>query len=1191
MADVVTRFRMIDEMSERLGRVAEAGQDMADQMQRSGDAANRAFNNMETGCDSTARSADGVARSMDDVSQANGRAANSADDMGRRSGDAIQNLQSLLAAAGLAKMVSEVTEAFKEASAAAAEFETATMKISTIADTTKVPLEQISGDIMELSRETGQSVGDLSEATYSALSASVDTASAVEFTGTATKLATGGFTSSATAVDVLTTALNAYGLEASEAGSISDMLITTQNLGKTTVDELAASVGKVIPLASAYGVEMDNLSAAYAELTKGGIATAEAGTYLKAMLNELGDSASAVTGVLLEETGMTFAQLTEQGYSLGDVMAILGESVNGDAGAFNELWSSSEAGIGALSLYNAGAEQFNTTLDAMQGSIGATDAAYSAMTDTTEHAQEEMTNAANNLKVAIGSNINPMVESMMNRLTDVLNWMSEFTTQHPMITKAISAITIGVTAFGVALGVVTVAKKLFFAQTVANTAATVAEGAASGAAVAPIMALGSAINAALGPIGWVVAGVTALTAAIGAFIAMNEEDLGEVEGMTATTREQYYAVQDLNAQYEEAVAKHGENSEQALQLKYQLDELNTSFEANRQTVEQFTAECDNLSSGVSDLATQFDQNIAAIDSEETGTLALIQRLEDLTSQSELTGAQQKELEAITNKLAEAYPELGVSIESITENTDDMVAAMKEACEQQAEQQRLQEAQDTYIDALAKREELTEKIAEAEENINLEQQRMDDMSGWSHFWTSGEYDDLDAYKEALEELQAAEEENNSTIADIEQQWQDIADKEAEAAEESMTYEEAVSTAFETVQTEMEELCQAYDDAYNAAYESFEGQFGLFDEASMKSEEYSQSTVANAQEAMDSQLAYWENYNANLETLTAYGEGLTGEARANYEELLAFAQDGSEEAAGLAQSMAEAISSGDEEAINKLSETVGKVSEQKAAAAAEVADWQTNFNASMDELVQKMNKTVGELNLDSEAKASAKSTIDAYTNQIRSSGGAAVAAAQSIANQVSAALRSANTNVSVGVSAPGHAAGTTNAEDVFVAGEEGPELIMRKVDAYATGSTDSASAFIAGDNGPELIVGQQGSTVFPASETDKIISAIESQGAQDRTDGFLSALDERQRPLNVQVDNNTSGSGNAAPRGAEGAGEQVKRIILEIAGSGSIDVGGGGNAETVLGILQDNLKPVLMRLIQGEIYEEGEMAYEY
>ena len=106
------------------------------------------------------------------------------------------------------------------------------------------------------------------------------------------------------------------------------------------MDQLAQSVGKVIPLASAYNVQMDNLSSAYAVLTANGIATAESGTYLKSMLNELGDTGSGVSEVLLNSTGKTFAQLMEQGYSLGDVMAMLGNAVDGDSTAFNALWIS-----------------------------------------------------------------------------------------------------------------------------------------------------------------------------------------------------------------------------------------------------------------------------------------------------------------------------------------------------------------------------------------------------------------------------------------------------------------------------------------------------------------------------------------------------------------------------------------------------------------------------------------------------------------------------------------------------------------------------------------------------------------------------------------------------------------------------------------------------------------------------------
>lgn len=91
------------------------------------------------------------------------------------------------------------------------------------------------------------------------------------------------FWETADAVDSINHYYNAYGLEASDAGRLSDILIQTQNDGKTTVNELSQSMGQVIPLASAYGVNIENLAASYAQLTKNGVATAQAGTYLKSM--------------------------------------------------------------------------------------------------------------------------------------------------------------------------------------------------------------------------------------------------------------------------------------------------------------------------------------------------------------------------------------------------------------------------------------------------------------------------------------------------------------------------------------------------------------------------------------------------------------------------------------------------------------------------------------------------------------------------------------------------------------------------------------------------------------------------------------------------------------------------------------------------------------------------------------------
>ena len=300
---------------------------------------------------------------------------------------------------GLRAIKDGIKDIASDTIAAGSTAETAMAKLATIADTEKLPLKDLQAQIIELSNKTGESVADLAESVYSAISGGVDTTDAVSVVEKATQLAAGGFTSTATAIDVLTTAINAYGLSTDDAAKLSDYLLTTQNLGKTTVDELAGSMGKVIPLASAYGVQMDNLSSAYAIMTANGIATTERTTYLKSMLKELGDSGSTVSEVLKNQTGKTFADLNAEGMSLGDVLAILGDSVEGDTGKFNELWSSSEAGIGALSILGTGTERYTEVLNAMRDSAGATETAYSTMTDTFEHKSDALKNTLQNLEI------------------------------------------------------------------------------------------------------------------------------------------------------------------------------------------------------------------------------------------------------------------------------------------------------------------------------------------------------------------------------------------------------------------------------------------------------------------------------------------------------------------------------------------------------------------------------------------------------------------------------------------------------------------------------------------------------------------------------------------------------------------------------------------------------------------------
>lgn len=359
-----------------------------------------------------AAAADSFDKSIEQVPDSMDKAGTSADGFGSSLEELIPKLtKAMLIKKSIEAVVDLAGQAVEQASTA----ETAFAKVSTLlADGTDTTAYFDS--IKKGSQETGIAVGDFAEAMYSALSASVDQGQAVEFTTSAMKLAKGGFTDAATAVDVLTTVLNAYGLEASQATSISDKLITTQNLGKTTVGELGQVLGRSIPTARAYNVSIDELCAAYAVMTKNGSPAAESTTLINAMLNELGKSGTKTAEIIKDKTGKSFSQLMSEGVQLTDVLSILQSSASQSGLAINDLFGSAEAGRGAnILLNNIG--DVNSALSAMSSNVGATESAYSKVMDTFAEKTAKLKNNWNLLLEGIGEKLLPIASGFV----DVLN--------------------------------------------------------------------------------------------------------------------------------------------------------------------------------------------------------------------------------------------------------------------------------------------------------------------------------------------------------------------------------------------------------------------------------------------------------------------------------------------------------------------------------------------------------------------------------------------------------------------------------------------------------------------------------------------------------------------------------------------------------------------------------------------------
>lgn len=306
------------------------------------------------------------------------------------------------------------------------EFETSFAKASTLFGDVAVDTDNLNKKILEMSNSSGVAASDLNETLYQAMSAGIpvteDMAEALNAVEVANKLAVGGYTSSATAMSGLTTAINAYGLNAEEASRIADEFITVQNKGVTSVDELASNMGKAIATGSAYGVNLENLNASYISLTKSGINTAESTTYLSSMINELGDSGSGASQILQDVAGMSFPEMMNSGASLADVLDILLESVDGDTSALMNMWGSAEAGKAANAILSQGTDTFRQSLDDLANSTGATETAYNTMMDTFEGKKSILTENAKNLGISI-------YEGMKDQASGMLDIANEYIAQ------------------------------------------------------------------------------------------------------------------------------------------------------------------------------------------------------------------------------------------------------------------------------------------------------------------------------------------------------------------------------------------------------------------------------------------------------------------------------------------------------------------------------------------------------------------------------------------------------------------------------------------------------------------------------------------------------------------------------------------------------------------------------------------
>lgn len=183
-------------------------------------------------------------------------------------------------------------------------------------------------------------------------------------------------------------------------------------------------MGKIIPTANAYKVGIEDVTTILADLTKNGIATAEAVTYSNGMLNELGKSGTEADKVLRKKLGKGFAQLMQEGVSLTECLKVLKDKAENSGKSLSDMFGSAEAAKAALTIMKDDGVEYNQILNEMRTSAGATQKAFEKIDATPAEQLKGSLNELRNAGIKFGAAFVPAIEKVSDVISNVAEGFS-----------------------------------------------------------------------------------------------------------------------------------------------------------------------------------------------------------------------------------------------------------------------------------------------------------------------------------------------------------------------------------------------------------------------------------------------------------------------------------------------------------------------------------------------------------------------------------------------------------------------------------------------------------------------------------------------------------------------------------------------------------------------------------------------
>lgn len=300
----------------------------------------------------------------------------------------------------------------------AGDFQKNLLEISTLlkGDVDK-SLNTISQSLKSAASASGLALDSLSKAQYDIISAGFSNASdSAIVLEQSMKLAVGGVTSAASAADLLTSAINAYGGTSADAQRISDVLFTTVKEGKTTISELGGSIGLVLPFAKSFNLSIQDVGAALAVLTAGGISTSESVTALKGAIKGL-ESPSDTARKAMANAGVEVIRFDD---GTVDLLKTIKQFKGLDAELIAKFVPEASAQLAIKTLAND-TKGLKDSMDEFKDSSGATQTAFDKMQTGINTQMGRLKNNFSNVMITIGD---ALIQKLQPKI-DAIN--TEFT--------------------------------------------------------------------------------------------------------------------------------------------------------------------------------------------------------------------------------------------------------------------------------------------------------------------------------------------------------------------------------------------------------------------------------------------------------------------------------------------------------------------------------------------------------------------------------------------------------------------------------------------------------------------------------------------------------------------------------------------------------------------------------------------